>query len=72
MTPLFKKLNFKDQQHLLITNAPASFNSEIKSMFQLLQISTSVKANQDFLLFFVSTLKEINTAVKAILKNKNE
>ncbi len=72
MTPLFKKLNFKDQQHLLVVNAPLSFNSEIKNMNPVLEISTSAKANQDFLLFFVTTLKEINSAVKVVLKNKNE
>ena len=32
MTPLFKKLNFKDQQAIVAINAPASFGEELTAM----------------------------------------
>jgi hypothetical protein len=72
ITPVFKKLNFKDQSEILIQNAPASFKPEIKAISALASVSTVTKSKHDFLLFFVSTLKEINTAIKVIEKNKTE
>jgi hypothetical protein len=72
ITPVFKKLNFKDQSAILIQNAPDSFKSEVKAISVLAAVSTAAKSKHDFLLFFVSTLKEINTAVKVIEKNKTD
>jgi hypothetical protein len=72
MTPLFKKLNFKDQSALLIHNAPDSFKHEIKAISELASVSTTSKSKHDFLIFFVTTLKEMNAAIKTIEKNKTE
>jgi hypothetical protein len=72
ITPTFKKLNFKDQSAILIQNAPDSFKPEIKAISAIAAVSTTPKSKHDLLLFFVSTLKEINAAVKVIEKNKIE
>jgi hypothetical protein len=72
MTPLFKKLNFKNQSALLIHNAPDSFKHEIKAMSELASVSTTSKSKHDFLIFFVTTLKEMNAAIKTIEKNKTD
>jgi hypothetical protein len=72
ITPVFKKLNLKDQSALLIHNAPNSFKSEIKAISELASVSDAPKSKHDFLLFFVSTLKEIKSAIKVIEKNKTD
>jgi hypothetical protein len=38
MTPLFKKLNFKDQQHIVVLNAPESFGTEMAEMAKLVNV----------------------------------
>lgn len=61
MTPLFKKLNFKQEENLICLNAPVSFASELKSMEAFTKVSddkTSVKTIA-FAMAFVTTLTEI-------------
>lgn len=45
MTPLFKKLNLKDQPELVILNAPKSFDVELEQL-QGLKIIRDLKAVQ--------------------------
>jgi hypothetical protein len=35
MTPLFRKLNFKDQQEITVLNGPQSFEAELKALAKL-------------------------------------
>jgi hypothetical protein len=68
MTPLFKKLNFKDQQTIVALNAPASFAVELNSMKKEAAIVSDAKQLKEigFAICFVMTQKEIDTLVKAI------
>lgn len=68
MTPLFKKLNFKNQEAILILNAPTSFASEKNAMANETTFFSSHKelSKIDFVLVFVTKLKEIENAMNAI------
>lgn len=69
MTPLFKKLNFKDQEEILVLNAPESFESELQ---MLDSVDVVREANQiksiSFAIYFVTTLKGVNAASKMLSK----
>jgi hypothetical protein len=68
MTPLFKKLNFKDQQTIVALNAPASFAVELNGMKKEAVIVSDAKQLKEigFAICFVITQKEIDTLVKVI------
>ena len=70
MTPLFKKLNFKDQKEICIINAPAEFDQEIEVMSTETKVNNSLREckNMDFVLTFVKTEKEIKTYAAALQK----
>lgn len=40
MTPLFKKLNFKDHPHIVCVNAPESFRAELQAMSEVTEVMT--------------------------------
>lgn len=62
MTPLFKKLNFKNQTAILALNASSSFNEELAEMAKEAEIIHEVHAiNEiDFAIAFVTTQQEID------------
>jgi hypothetical protein len=61
MTPLFKKLNLKNQTVLHIVQAPASFQTEIKDIAPLPVITASTgKESIQFFLAFVTKQKEVD------------
>lgn len=66
MTPLFKKLNFKDQQSIVVLNAPESFEAELRA---LSGVVVSRKIGQrdklDFGIAFVVTQKQLDEASAA-------
>ena len=67
MTPLFKKLNLKQQKEIHILNAPKSFKSEMENLggvqiHQDLQKQSSI----EFALFFVQDEESIKRYVSAI------
>jgi len=64
MTPLFKKLNYKDQDSILILNSPEEFQPHKQAMedFTKIQIRVSVKEIHYVLLFAVSV--EIRDGMK--------
>lgn len=70
MSPLFKKLNFKEQKEVCLINPPDEFKEEIKAM----KNETSfVVANCDpdrteFVLAFVKTQKEIDSISSSVVK----
>ncbi|MFZ6675421.1 hypothetical protein [Undibacterium sp. Xuan67W] len=73
MTPLFKKLNWKNQAEIVILNAPASFESELTALTAAenvtdLKILRSVKeaSGIHFALAFVITQKELDELSAAI------
>jgi hypothetical protein len=67
MTPLFKKLNLKDQPELVILNAPKSFDVELEQL-QGLKIIRDLKGVQkvQFALIFATRQAEVDLAAKAI------
>lgn len=68
MTPLFKKLNFKQQQAVFILNAPAEFEGEMQAMQQDTTIRKTVAATSEveFVLAFVKTKTEIDQTIAAV------
>ncbi len=71
MTPLFKKLNFKGQESILIIDSPASFENEL----ELMKNETTIfKSSQDietidFVIGFAQTQKQVDDFVMQ-LKSK--
>lgn len=63
MTPLFKKLNFKNQPEVLIIHAPQSFAPEMEAMATHTNVLTDVDAaaSCSFILAFVSQQSEVDT-----------
>lgn len=62
MTPLFKKLNFKAHDPILIVNAPESFQPELQQMAALTQAITEPQQVQDcaFIMAFVTRQSEVD------------
>ncbi len=68
MSPLFKKLNFKDQKQIFVINAPDEFKPEMKTMRDVTRVSTSLSAATpiEFILAFVTKQKEVDDLAQAI------
>ncbi|NJM07990.1 hypothetical protein HC891_20065 [Candidatus Gracilibacteria bacterium] len=60
MTPLFKKLNYKDQATIAVINAPESFGAELSALRDV-TVLRSLDGEQEvpFVLAFVTTLAVI-------------
>jgi hypothetical protein len=68
MTPLFKKLNLKDQTDILVLNAPDSLEPELRALEGVTVRRDPAKlAKIDFGIAFVQTLPEVEAAAAAIL-----
>jgi len=69
MPTVFGKLNLKDQNEIVVVNAPASFEPELASLdgVTVRRNASEVKAI-DFSLAFVTTQKEVDTLAKSIVK----
>jgi hypothetical protein len=66
MTPLFKKLNFKNHDIIFCINAPSSFDAEIIAMHDVAIFKKNKIAKKDvitFVLAFVITEKDLEKAV---------
>jgi hypothetical protein len=72
MSPLLKKLNYKNQINIYVNKAPSSFAHEIKEINKYISVSLNANAKEDFYLFFVQTPKDIEEGLKIIKKNKGE
>lgn len=70
MTPLFKKLNLKEQQIIFSINHPVSFETELKAIGKLVQIKTQVKTTDktDFIIFFCTKQAEVDKATAVVAK----
>ncbi|WP_337871194.1 hypothetical protein [Meiothermus sp.] len=68
MTPLFKKLNLKDQTERVVLNAPEGFDEEL-SLLENVTILHSHKAAQKipFVLIFATKQNQVDKAAKAIV-----
>jgi hypothetical protein len=68
MTALFKKLNFKEQNTIVIVNAPASFDIELAEMKNHITIVSKLAKVKsiEFILVFVTMQAEIDIVVKEI------
>ncbi len=69
MSPVFKKLNLKDQSEILVLNAPGSLEPLLAELggVHILRNLEGVK-HMAFSLAFVTTQKEVDTFGKAIAK----
>ncbi|HRK28731.1 MAG TPA: hypothetical protein PK239_15765 [Chitinophagales bacterium] len=73
MTPLFKKLNFKDPQEILVVNAPTFFETELADIGEYAKIQKDIKKVKtiDFAIIFVLTQEQIDNAIDLIFPKLN-
>jgi hypothetical protein len=66
MTPLFKKLNFKEHKTIVAINAPASFEAELQAMQSEAAIIKNLEKvkETEFAICFATTQKEIDSFIK--------
>lgn len=67
MTPLFRKLNLKDQRAIIVLDAPASFETELRGLGDV-AVSRAVRkgAKLEFGIAFVITQKQLDEASEAL------
>jgi hypothetical protein len=65
MTPLFKKLNFKDQASIVAIHAPASFQAELTAMEGIAKIEQTLANASEitFAIGFVTTQSQIDALI---------
>ncbi len=68
MTPIFKKLNFKNQSAVFAINAPTSFDAELNAMKECPKTFKTHTEGQevDFAILFFAQKKQIKTAVSSL------
>lgn len=77
MSPLFKKLNYKNQQNIVVINAPKSFKIETDLMQPFTKIITKIITNANntksiaFILIFTTQLTQVEAAAIHILPKLN-
>lgn len=59
MTPVFKKLNYKNQKQLQVINAPDSFKKELDGMKDLAEVRTSLTGAKEVEFFLAFVTKQI-------------
>jgi hypothetical protein len=64
----FAKLNLKDQTEIVVLNAPASFEPELKSLKGVTVRRDAKSGDIDFSLAFVTTQKEVDTIAPQVAK----
>lgn len=67
MTPLFKKMNLKDQREIVVLNAPASSEPELDALSGVSVLRKSPKS-LNFALAFVAKQKELDTVSAQLVK----
>lgn len=74
MTPLFKKLNLKDEDEIVVVNAPTSFEVELGKLSDVAVVRKPSKAKDiGFSLVFVTQQNELNTiAAEVVSKAKGD
>lgn len=68
MNPIFKKLNYKDQDQVFVVNAPKSFEKDMDEMRSVTALKTSIGAAKDvgFFLGFVTKQKEVDDLTQKV------
>jgi len=66
--PTFAKLNLKDQTEIIVLNAPASFEPELKALKDVTVRRDAKGGVIDFSLVFVTTQKEVDTLGPQVAK----
>src|SRR5688572_9626820 len=66
--PTFAKLNLKDQTEIVVLNAPASFEPELKSLKGMAVRRDARGGDIEFSLTFVTTEKEVDTLGPQVAK----
>jgi hypothetical protein len=68
MTPIFKKLNYKGQNPVIVLNSPDSFADELVAMQNFATIITDAAkvVEAEFVMCFVTTQPEIDTFISTI------
>ncbi len=68
MTALFKKLNYKSQDSIVILNSPMEFSDEQKAMSAICNVENDSNKIEDieFVLSFVQTVGEVNSIISSI------
>jgi hypothetical protein len=66
--PTFAKLNLKDQSEIVVLNAPASFEPELKALKGVTVRRDAKGGDIDFSLAFVMTQKEVDTLGPQVAK----
>lgn len=66
--PTFAKLNLKDQTEIIVLNAPASFEPELKALKDVTVRRDAKGGDIDFSLAFVTTQKEVDTLGPQVAK----
>jgi hypothetical protein len=69
MTPLFKKLNFKNQKEIFIINGPKEFELEQKEISNFTRVKTKLVQTEpiEFVLSFVKSKEEIENLTQTII-----
>ena len=68
MNPIFKKLNYKDQDLICVLNAPESFDSNLNEMLALTKVDLKYYKSKTypFLMFFAENEKEFKTIAQKV------
>jgi len=72
MTPLFKKLNFKDQKDIYVLNPPAEFQREMTEMTKICPVHARLPLENTpvtFIVIFVTRLEEIEDSTRLVYPN---
>jgi hypothetical protein len=75
MTPVFKKLNYKNQETIFILNAPESFANELDEMKGITNVQLKIEdtSSVDFVLAFGTKQEEVDNFARSIeSKIKND
>ena len=69
ITPLFKKMNLKDQKEILVLNAPTSFKGELEKL-QGIRIRLTVAGSRltPFAIAFVITQADLDKAARTLAR----
>lgn len=68
LTPLFKKLNLKDQSEIVVLNAPASFEPELAALSGV-RVQRKVPKSLGFAVAFVLSQKQLDATSAQLVKS---
>jgi len=69
MSPIWTKLNLKNQKEIVVLNAPVDFEPELKGLqkIRILRQPARAKEQSDFVLLFAKSSRELESAWKRIV-----